>query len=84
MSVNDVVKMTLLKPHRHNGKDYEKGDVISVLAAEAAWLNAQKVATVDETTPAADAVTAEAEAAAAAGTDAAKPAKPAKAKTGDK
>lgn len=34
----------LLKAHRHNGQDYNKGDVIQVSDADASWLSQRGIA----------------------------------------
>jgi hypothetical protein len=38
------VKVRLLKPHTHEGRDYKPGDVLTVDADRAAWLKRQGVA----------------------------------------
>jgi hypothetical protein len=38
------VKVRLLKPHIHEGKDYKAGDVLTVDMDRAAWLKGQGVA----------------------------------------
>lgn len=66
------VAVTLLKAHRHAGRDYKPGQVIRLAPHKADWLISQKVAQELDAKPAAEAA-AEPEAAA-------DPAKPAKAK----
>lgn len=38
------VKINLLKPHTHEGRDYKPGDVLTVDEDRAAWLKHQGVA----------------------------------------
>ncbi len=38
------VKVRLLKPHTHEGRDYKAGDVLTVDADRAVWLKEQGIA----------------------------------------
>lgn len=51
-SVAATEKVTLLKPHTHAGKAHEKGAVIEVDAATAAWLRGAEVIAPAQDTPA--------------------------------
>jgi len=43
MAAKTTEKVTLIKPHRHAGRDFEPGAPLTVTAEEATWLRAQGI-----------------------------------------